>query len=71
MYIGIGAPAAGGDPVRDGVDNASRVTPDEATKLVRHLGTPISVLGVEPPPRAAAPGAETRSQFLARKGSPA
>ena len=34
----------------DGVDNASRIGPDEATAVTRRLETPIYVLGVEPPP---------------------
>ena len=34
----------------DGVDNASRITSDEATRIAEGLDTPIFVLGVEPPP---------------------
>ncbi len=48
----------------DGVDNASRLTPAEAAELARHLRTPIYVLGVEPPPRAAAPGGPTYEEIL-------
>lgn len=48
----------------DGVDNASRLTPDEATQLVRRLRTPIYVLGVEPPPKSAAPGGPTYEEIL-------
>jgi Ca-activated chloride channel family protein len=36
--------------VTDGVDNASRISADEATAIAEHLRTPIYVLGVEPPP---------------------
>lgn len=35
----------------DGVDNASEISADEATRIARGLQTPIYVLGVEPPPR--------------------
>ena len=38
--------------VTDGVDNASKMTAEEAGKLAENLQTPIYVLGVEPPPRA-------------------
>ncbi len=48
----------------DGVDNASRLTPADATELVKRLRTPIYVLGVEPPPRAAAPGGPTYEEIL-------
>ncbi len=34
----------------DGVDNASRITSAEATRIAEGLDTPIFVLGVEPPP---------------------
>jgi Ca-activated chloride channel family protein len=34
----------------DGVDNASRLSADDAMKVVQRLETPIYVLGVEPPP---------------------
>ncbi len=34
----------------DGVDNASRLSREEALELVRQLRTPIYVMGVEPPP---------------------
>ena len=33
----------------DGVDNASKIGPDEAMAVTRRLDTPIYVLGVEPP----------------------
>ncbi len=46
--------------VTDGVDNASRMTADEATKLAEGLQTPIYVLGVEPPPR---PEGETGASY--------
>jgi len=48
----------------DGVDNASAIGPEEATELVRHLRTPLYVLGVEPPPREAAPGGPTYEEIL-------
>jgi VWFA-related protein len=35
----------------DGVDNASEIGADEATRIAQGLQTPIYVLGVEPPPR--------------------
>lgn len=40
----------------DGVDNASLISPAEATEIARGLETPIYVLGVEPPPDPAATG---------------
>jgi Ca-activated chloride channel family protein len=43
----------------DGVDNASQMTPEEATRLAEGLQTPIYVLGVEPPPPP--PGTEGAS----------
>ncbi len=36
----------------DGVDNASRISAEEAMAVARRLETPIYVLGVEPPPPA-------------------
>lgn len=36
--------------VTDGVDNASKLSADEATAIAERLRTPIYVLGVEPPP---------------------
>lgn len=38
--------------VTDGVDNASKMSAEEAGKLAESLKTPIYVLGVEPPPPA-------------------
>jgi len=35
----------------DGVDNASEMSHEEATRLAHGLRTPVYVLGVEPPPR--------------------
>lgn len=37
--------------VTDGVDNASKMSAEEAGRLAEGLQTPIYVLGVEPPPR--------------------
>ncbi len=48
----------------DGVDNASAIGASEATDLVRHLRTPLYVLGVEPPPREAEPGGPTYEEIL-------
>ncbi len=48
----------------DGVDNASQLSPNEATQLVRRLRTPIYVLGVEPPLKSAAPGGPTYEEIL-------
>jgi Ca-activated chloride channel family protein len=42
----------------DGVDNASRMTADEAARIAEGLDTPIFALGVEPPP---APGGDNLS----------
>jgi hypothetical protein len=36
----------------DGVDNASRLTADDAARIAEGLDTPIFALGVEPPPSA-------------------
>jgi VWFA-related protein len=36
----------------DGVDNASEISYEEATRIAQSLNTPVYVLGVEPPPRA-------------------
>lgn len=43
----------------DGVDNASKMLPAQATKLAESLQTPIYALGVDPPPPS--PGSEGRS----------
>lgn len=40
----------------DGVDNASRLTAEDATRIAEDLDTPIFVLGVEPPPASESGG---------------
>jgi Ca-activated chloride channel family protein len=52
----------------DGVDNASRISADEATAVARRLETPVYVLGVEPPPmpeNAAGPSYEEMLTLIA------
>jgi Ca-activated chloride channel family protein len=48
----------------DGVDNASRITADEAMAVARRLDTPIYVLGVEPPPANAAAHGPSYEEIL-------
>jgi Ca-activated chloride channel family protein len=40
----------------DGVDNASRLTAEDAARIAEDLDTPIFVLGVEPPPASESGG---------------
>jgi Ca-activated chloride channel family protein len=48
----------------DGVDNASEIDAAEATRIAQRLRTPIYVLGVEPPPRAAASSGLSYEEIL-------
>lgn len=48
----------------DGVDNDSKIGPDEATAVSRRVETPIYVLGVEPPPAAADGGGPSYEEIL-------
>jgi Ca-activated chloride channel family protein len=48
----------------DGVDNASRLTPHDATLLAQRVKTPIYVIGVEPPPKRAVAGGATYEEIL-------
>jgi len=48
----------------DGVDNASRISADEATQIARRLKTSIYVIGVEPPPRTVEAGGATYEEVL-------
>lgn len=48
----------------DGVDNASRLSADEATALAQRLRTAIYVIGVEPPPERVVPGGATYEEVL-------
>ena len=41
----------------DGVDNASRLTAEDAARIAEELDTPVFVLGVEPPPASEGGGA--------------
>ncbi len=50
----------------DGVDNASQLSHDEVTALVRQLATPVYVVGVEPPPETVAAGGPTYEEVLQR-----
>ncbi len=48
----------------DGVDNASRISADEATRIAQRLKTSIYVIGVEPPPRTVEAGGATYEEVL-------
>ena len=48
----------------DGVDNASRIGPDDATAVTRRLETPIYVLGVEPPTTNVSSGGQSYEEIL-------
>jgi len=48
----------------DGVDNASKLSPDETTTIAQRVKTPIYVIGVEPPPRRAVQGGATYEEVL-------
>ncbi len=50
----------------DGVDNASELSHEEVTALVRQLATPVYVIGVEPPPEEVASGGPTYEEVLRR-----
>jgi Ca-activated chloride channel family protein len=50
----------------DGVDNASKIGPDEATAVSQRLDTPIYVLGVEPPTTSEAGGGPSYEEILTR-----
>jgi len=48
----------------DGVDNASKLSPNDATTIARRVKTPIYVIGVEPPPRRPLAGGATYEEIL-------
>jgi len=48
----------------DGVDNASKLSADEATTIAQRVKTPIYIIGVEPPPRQAVAGGATYEEIL-------